>query len=294
MTVQSARNRRGIVAMVVATVVFSFMDAGLKVLSPHYPAVQVTALRSLASLPLVLVYVAWRGGFRRALRIRWGLHLCRGALGISMLSLFAVAVRRLPLSEAYSIFFVAPLMITALGAVFLKERVDRARWVAIVVGLLGVLVVLRPTGASLLTAGGLAMLGASAAYAVMAIVVRVLGRTDSTDSLVLWASVMMSVGATTLAAPIWTAVRPEHGWVLAGIAVSGFIGQVAITEAFRRSEASVVAPFEYTAMAWGVSLDWLLWHVLPDRLTLIGSAIIIASGIYLARRERVHTEVEHP
>jgi drug/metabolite transporter (DMT)-like permease len=290
----SDKNRRGIAAMLIAAAFFSVMDTGLKLLAPHYPSVQVAALRSLASLPLVLVYVGWRTGFRGMFDVRWVLHLLRGALGIGILALFAIGVRRLPLAEAYSLLFIAPMLITALSAVVLKERVERARWIAIVVGLAGVLVVLRPTGAGLVTVSGLAVLGSAACYAVTAIVVRLLGRTDSSESLVLWSIVSMSIGATAIAAPGWMAVRLEHGWILAGIAVSGFVAQIAITEAFRESEASAVAPFEYSSLAWGIAIDWLLWKVSPDRYMLIGAAIIVASGIYLVRRETTHPEAEHP
>jgi drug/metabolite transporter (DMT)-like permease len=290
----SDKNRRGIAAMLIAAAFFSVMDTGLKLLAPHYPSVQVAALRSLASLPLVLVYVGWRTGFRGMFDVRWGLHLLRGALGIGILALFAIGVRRLPLAEAYSLFFIAPMLITALSAVVLKERVERARWIAIVVGLAGVLVVLRPTGAVVVTLSGLAVLASAACYAATAIVLRLIGRTDSSESLVLWSIVSMSIGATAIAAPGWMAVRLEHGWILAGIAVSGFVAQIAITEAFRESEASAVAPFEYSSLAWGIAIDWLLWKVSPDRYMLIGAAIIVASGIYLVRREKVHPEAEHP
>jgi drug/metabolite transporter (DMT)-like permease len=289
-----AGNRRGIAAMLIATAVFSVMDTGLKLLSPHYPAVQVTALRSLVSLPLVLAYVAWRGGFRQAFAVRWPLHLVRGVLGIVIVSAFTLGVRRLPLAEAYSLFFVAPILITALSAAILKDRVEPARWLAVAVGLAGVLVVLRPTGAGVVTLGGLAVLAAAAGYAVSAIIVRILGRTDSADSLVLWPSVMMSVGATAAAVPGWVEVQSNHATVLAGIAVSGFIGQIALTEAFRESEPSAVAPFEYTAMAWGLTVDWVLWKTLPDAWTWLGAAIIIGTGIHLLRREAVHVEAEHP
>jgi drug/metabolite transporter (DMT)-like permease len=290
----SDKNRRGIAAMLIAAAFFSVMDTGLKLLAPHYPSVQVAALRSLASLPLVLVYVGWRTGFRGMFDVRWGLHLLRGALGIGILALFAIGVRRLPLAEAYSLFFIAPMLITALSAVVLKERVERARWIAIVVGLAGVLVVLRPTGAVVVTLSGLAVLASAACYAATAIVLRLIGRTDSSESLVLWSIVSMSIGATAIAAPGWTPVRLEHGGILAGIAVSGFVAQIAITEAFREGEASAVAPFEYSALAWGITIDWLLWKVWPDRYMLLGAAIIVASGIYLVRREKVHPEAEHP
>jgi drug/metabolite transporter (DMT)-like permease len=287
-------NLRGIAAMLMAAALFSLMDSGLKLLSPHYPALQVASMRALSSLPLVLAYVAWRGAFPGLLRVRWPLHLLRGALGIGMLSLFTFALRQLPLAEAYSIFFVAPLLITALSVPFLGERVEPARWLAIFVGLVGVLVVLRPSGSGLFTLGGLAVLGASLFYSISAITVRIAGRTDSSESQVFWLMTLVGVGAGLMAAPHWTAIRGEHAWILVGVAISGFLGQLAITEAFRHGEASAIAPFEYSALAWGMGLDWALWRTLPDRYTLLGGAIIIASGIYLVRRERRHLEAEHP
>ncbi len=106
--------------------------------------------------------------------------------------------------------------------------------------------------------------------------------------------VMMAIGGVALSAHQWVAIRAEDWWMLAGLAVSGFIGQLAMTEAFRMGKASSVAPFEYSALAWGMGLDWLLWRTLPDEYTLLGAAIIIASGVYLVRREAVHVESEHP
>ena len=285
---------RSVYAMLLAIAMFSLMDTVMKLLAAHYPAMQIAALRGLTSLPLVLAYVGWRGGFGSVFKVRWPLHILRGVLGIAMLSLFAFALKKLSLAEAYTIFFIAPALITALSVVFLKEVVDAARWSAIGVGLVGVIIVLRPTGAGMLTLGGLAVLGAAACYAVSAIAVRILGRTDSGDNMILWLMLMMSVGASALAAPGWLAIRASDVMLLLAMAVTGFIGQIAITEAFNKGEASKIAPLEYTALAWGVLLDWLLWQSLPDRYTLIGAAIIIASGVYLIRSEHQHASAEHP
>ncbi|SHH25119.1 DMT family transporter [Massilia sp. CF038] len=285
---------RAIYAMLIAVALFSLMDTVMKLLSARYPAMQVAALRALTSLPLVLLYVAWRGALGSMLQVRWDLQLLRGALGIAMLALFAFGIRALSLAEAYSIFFIAPALITALSVLFLKERVNAARWTAIVVGLAGVVVVLRPTGAGMLTLGGLAILGAAACYAVSAITARVLGRTDRSEHVVLWLMLLISVGASGLAAPNWVNVGMADAPLLCALAVTGFLGQLAITEAFSRGEPSSVAPLEYTALAWGVGLDWLLWQTLPDHYTLIGAAIIIGSGIYLIRHEHDHANAEHP
>jgi drug/metabolite transporter (DMT)-like permease len=290
----SRTNVRGIVAMLLAAALFGLMDTGLKLLSPHYPALQVAALRALSSLPLVLAFVAWRGAFHTLLRIRWPLHLLRGVLGIAMLSLFTFALRHLPLAETYSIFFVAPLLITLLSGPLLGERVGAARWIAIAVGLVGVLVVLRPTGTGMFTLAGGAVLLSAACYSVSAITVRIVLRTDSIESQVFWLMTMVAIGAGLMALPNWTPVRAADGWVLCGVAVTGFLGQLAITEAFRHGEASAIAPFEYSALAWGLGIDWLVWRTVPDAWMLAGASIIVASGIYLVRHEKVHAESEHP
>jgi drug/metabolite transporter (DMT)-like permease len=287
-------NLRSIQAMLAAVLMFSIMDTIMKLLAAEFPAMQVAALRSLASLPLVCLYVAWRGGFATILRVRWPLHLLRAVIGILMLALFAYGVRGLSLAEAYSIFFIGPILITALSVFVLKERVNGARWVAIAVGMAGVLVVLRPSGAGFFTLGGLSVLAAAVFYAVSAVTGRVLARSDSGEQMVFWLMLMMAIGATALAAPVWVAVEARHLPLLAGLAVSGFLAQLAITEAFSHGEASVVAPFEYTALACGVTIDWLLWKTLPDQYTLIGAAIIIGSGLYLIRHETTHVEAEHP
>src|SRR5690606_16696537 len=208
---------------------FSLMDAGLKTLSAHYPPFQVAALRGASSLPLVLAWALWTAGPRALLRVRWPLHLLRGALGISMMASFVYALRRLPLSTAYSIFFVAPLLITALSVPFLGERVGPRRWTAIAIGLLGVLVVLRPSGQGMLTLAGGAVLVAAFGYAVSAITVRVLARTDSTQAITFWLLALIALGAGALALPDWVALRGEHLWVVAGIGCAGALGQYAIT-----------------------------------------------------------------
>ncbi len=287
---QARANLRSIYAMLLAVAMFSLMDTAMKLLAEHYPAMQVAALRGLVSLPLVLPYVYLRGGFPTIFKVRWPMHVLRGALGIAMLFLFTFGLKNLSLAEAYSIFFIAPALITALSVVFLKEQVNAARWIAIGVGLVGVVVVLRPSGSGMLTLGGLAILGAAACYAVSGISARILGRTDSGEQMILWLMLMMAVGATLFALPGWVAVRASDFWLLCGLAVTGFIGQIAVTEAFSKGEASSIAPLEYTALAWGVGLDWLLWAALPDRMTIVGAGIIICSGLYLIRNERAHIE----
>ena len=272
--------------MLVAVGAFALMDAGLKTLSSRYPPLQIAALRSLGSLPLVMIWMALSGGFQGIFRARLPLHATRAALGIMMLGTFIYGVRHLPLSEAYSIFFVAPLLITAFAALILGERIEWQRWAAIVVGLGGVVVVLNPTGKGVVTLPGFALLACAAGYALSAILVRIIGRTDSTQSMVFWLLIMVGAGSATLALPNWKPVETQHWIVIAAIAVTGTLGQWAITEAFRIGEASFIAPFEYTALAWGLGLDWIIWRSIPGGRAFAGAALIIACGLDLIRRER--------
>jgi drug/metabolite transporter (DMT)-like permease len=274
------------VAMLIAVGMFSVMDTIMKLLAAHYPAMQVAALRSLVALPLVFAWVAWRGALRSVLQVNWPVHLLRAALGIAMLSLFAFGLKELSLAAAYTILFIGPILITALSVVMLKERVSPQRWIAVAIGMTGVLVALRPGGGGFLTVGAIAILATALCYAISAISARILARTDSTEHMMFWLMVLMAIGATVLAAAGWVAIDPSHALLLCGLAVSGFFGQMALNEAFARGEASRVAPLQYSALAWGVAIDWILWQTLPDRYTLVGAAIIIASGVYLLRHEK--------
>ena len=290
----SAANLRGILAMVIAVGAYSVMDAALKTISHHYPALQVASMRGLVALPLVALYVVWRKQVPSLRKVRWPLHLLRMGVGVAMMSLFVTALRSLGLAEAYTLFFIAPLLITVLSIPVLQERVRPRHWWALAGGLCGVLVALRPNQGAFLSLGALAVLGSAVCYAVSSITGRVLSRTDSTEALVFWGTSGLAVGAGVLAWPQWVMVLPSDAPMLAVIAVSGFVGQLAITEAFRHGQAAVVAPFEYTALAWGVALDGVLWHTAPDQNTLLGGAIVMACGLWVVRQERTRERVVTP
>ena len=280
-------NLRSIAFMLCTVAMFSCMDAMLKVLSGTYPPAQVTAMRGWASLPLVCLYIAWRGEFHMVFngRLRWRLHLLRAVFGIMTMVLFVAGLKTMGLAEAYTLTFVSPMVITLLAAPMLQERVLPRHWFAIFAGLVGVVVALRPNHSGFLTVGALAVLAAAVTYATGSVLGRMISRTDPAVSLVFWSTASLAVGGSLLNWGQWVAVQPEHWPVLFGIAITGFVAQVAISEAFRHGQASAVAPFEYSALAWAIALDWLFWHAVPDLYTVSGASIIIASGIYLIRRE---------
>jgi drug/metabolite transporter (DMT)-like permease len=278
---------RGIAYMISAVFVFAIMDTFLKALSVRYPPLQVGCLRCVSSLvcmsPLLLVRRGWRE--LRVSGFRW--HLLRGALGIIMLAGFVYGVRRLTLSQAYSLYLTAPLMMTALSVPIFHERVPARRWIAILVGLSGVLVILRPWqagGFSLWAAG--AVLLATVCYALSAIAVRSLSRTNSRIGLVFWYLLLVAIGSGALAARQWLPLEPQDWWYLAGLGIAGTLGQLWLTAAFSYAPPSVVGPFEYTAILWAFAIDRVVWSTSPAWTLVIGALVIVGSGIFIIEDER--------
>lgn len=288
----SHRRFVGIAYMLAGTACFALMHAAMKSMAPHYPPVQLAALRGLSSLPLIFVWLLLQRELVQVMCVRWPLQLLRGAFALLTITMAIFALKVLPLANAYSISFAAPLIVTAVAVPLLGERVDARRWAAVLLGFAGVLIVLRPTGFDMLTLGGLAMLLSAIGYAAQVLTLRVLTRTDSTLATVFWVTAFVSLGAGALAIPVWTAFDTRHVLPLALVAITGVLGQFAVTEALRRAPASVIVPFEYSALLWAVLLDVSIWGRWPDAMVLIGVVPIVASGIYLASRARARGD-EH-
>jgi drug/metabolite transporter (DMT)-like permease len=227
----------------------------------------------------------YSGGPRQLIRVRWPLHLVRGVMAVFMMVTFTFALNHLSLAKGYTIFFVAPMLITLLSIVLLGERVRRPQWIAIGVGFIGVLIAAKPDDTSFGWWGTLAMLGTAVGYAVSSVLVRLLGRTDSTQAMMFWMTAMLALGATLLALPGWVPVIIADYPILGCIAVTGAVGQWGITVAFKHAPAATVAPLEYTGLLWVTVLDIVVWSAVPSVRTLSGAALIIASGVYLLRSE---------
>jgi drug/metabolite transporter (DMT)-like permease len=283
----SQERLRGIASMIAAVFVFSIMDSLMKRLSAHYGPLQISCLRSISSWLFLLPPVAWHGTWATLRPSNPRLHLFRAVLGVGMLGSFVFAVHRLSLAQTYSLFLAAPLLMTALSVPIHGEKVTGKRWMAIVVGLSGVLVILQPWGN-----GGFSVIAASAAalatvcYSLSALTVRTMGRNNSSLSMVFWYLLLVGIATGLLAIRDW---RPVLGsdWVwLIGIGVTGALGQMWLTDAFRRAPPSVVGPFEYTAILWAFAIDWIFWSAAPSLSLVAGACIVIASGIVVIVDER--------
>src|SRR5262245_26326971 len=235
-------NLRGVLSMLAAVTAFSVLDVTMKRLVETYPAMQVTFMRGAASLPFLIGATAMFGRWRDLVPKRWPLHIVRGALAVAVLWFFVYAVSRLSLADTYTIFMSAPLLITALSVPMLGEHVGGRRWIAVLVGLVGVVIVLQPSGTGFVTLGGLAALASAVGYALNAITIRVMTRTETSVATVMWPLLLLTLISGVGSVSGWVPLHGEHWWWIAVMGLSGELGQYFITEAFRHAPLPVVAP----------------------------------------------------
>jgi drug/metabolite transporter (DMT)-like permease len=270
--------------MLMAVAVLAVLDVMLKLLTPHYSALQVSTLRGLASIPFVVVPLLVRGRLATLKVRRWNLHLVRGVLAILMMTGFTYAIRGTSLSNVYTLYMVAPLLVTALSVLVLKERVTLGGWIAVTVGLLGAVCVLRPSSQGLPLGAALAALGSAACYAINYVLARFMVGTETPESMVFWFLALLAIGCGLMAAPGWQPIARSDWALIFGLGLSGALGQFLITKAFVLAPASVIAPFDYTALLWGAMFDWLIWSTRAPIATIVGAVLIVGSGLYIMLR----------
>lgn len=261
------------------------LDLCAKELLYTYPLEQFVFLRSVAGVSIFLLLAKQFGGFRSLGTKRWQWHLLRTLLATGAMFGFFFGLSRMPLVNALTLAFTAPLMVAALSVPLLGEHVGWRRWTAVVIGFGGVLLVLRP-GAGFLTPGSLAVLFAALCYAALALTSRHLGKTESTFSLSVYvtAGPMLASGLVSLDGS-W--VLPDtKGWTLFLVAgACSVVAWVGIIGGYRRASPALLAPFEYTALIGGAIAGYLIWDEVPDRWVVAGALIIIASGLFVVYRE---------
>ncbi len=275
----------GIAGILIGMFAVSIMDALAKWLGEGYPIAELVFFRNLFALPPAL-FILWRQrGGRASLVLRWKTgHVLRAILALGATFTFFLGLRYLPLAEAISIAFAAPLLVTALSVPILGERVGPHRWAAVMAGFVGVLVMTRP-GAEAFRPEALYILAAALCYALAMLVTRRLARSDTTPAIML-SSICIAILLSGLALPFgWRTPLGVDFWLLALLGLVGGFGMYFMTQAYRYAPAAVIAPFDYTALLWGTLFGWLVWHELPGANVWLGAAIVIASGLYIVHRE---------
>jgi drug/metabolite transporter (DMT)-like permease len=277
---------RGIALILASTVFLGASDATAKYLSATLPSIEIAWIRFLV-FALVMSPAMVPGSPLFALRTpRPGFQLLRGIALLSSSLFFISGLRFLPIAEASATGFVSPLFVTALSIVFLGESVGLRRWLATAVGLIGVLIILRP-GTSAFHPAAFFPLVSALAWACTLIMTRMMSGKELAVTTMTYSSIAGVIILSALVPLIWVA----PGWrdVLLGIfiGVASTAGQWIVVLAFRYADASVLAPFSYTQLLWVSILGFLIFGEVPDIWTVTGAVFIVASGLYTAHRERV-------
>jgi drug/metabolite transporter (DMT)-like permease len=270
--------------MTAAILCFSGQDVALKWLSADYGIAQNLFFGRVLAVPFAL-YLARRSGSLAQLRTRRPLaHLLRAGCTVSDMTMFVASISLMPLADTVTIGFAAPLIMTILSVLLLKERVGPRRWAAVVVGFIGVVIVMQPSGAGYGPPSLLA-LGSAGAFAAVLILTRGLTATESVPCLMFWNSTAVAATMALAMLPDWRTPTGSDIGLFALNAATGAVGQMLITEAFRLGEASMLAPIQYTSLLWAVWLGFLVFGNAPTVTLLFGAGIIIASTLYIVERE---------
>lgn len=272
--------------MLAGTFALTLSDAGAKWLTGGYPPGQIIALRAGVMLCVLMAYVYLRPGPGVLRPQRLSGVLGRGILACASTLLYVTGLAHVPLADAIAIGFAAPIFLTAMAGPLLGESVGWRRWSAVILGFLGVLLVLRPDGGGVQFAG-LAILLASLCAASRDVYTRALSRSESSLCILFYSNlVMLAVGSLSVVFG-WRMPDLFDASVLIGVALLMGAGHFMHIEAFRLAEVSVIAPFKYSSMLWGVLFGLVFFAQLPGAHVWTGTGLIVVCGLYIAHRERI-------
>lgn len=280
----------GIGMMLLALFLLSAMDAISKHLTETLAVPQILAIRFWFFLLFAMALASSNGIARTVRSTAPGLQLLRSLVMLGQMSAFIFAVSYLPLADVGAIFAVAPLLVMVLAAVFLGEKIGPRRAAAVAFGFIGVLIIIRP-GTGVFDPISLIALGGASCWAVFQILLRVVGRRDSVETTTLFSAVVGCAAFSMVAPFVWRAPDPTTWIWLLVLGTLGAIGHYLLSTAFRHAPASTLQPFAYTMPVWAVVMGWIVFHDIPDLWTFIGGGIVIASGLYALRRERVAVQI---
>jgi drug/metabolite transporter (DMT)-like permease len=277
---------RGIALILLSTIFLGTSDVTSKYLSATLPSIEIAWIRFLVFMLIMVPAMVPRSPLYALPTSRLGLHLMRGAALLGSSLLFISGLRYLPIAEASATAFVSPLFVTALSIIFLSESVGLRRWLATAVGLIGVLVILRP-GSSAFHPAAFFPLASALCWALTLIMTRMLSGKERAITTMTYSSIAGFAILSALVPLVW--ITPTWHDIFFGVVIglTSTAGQWIVVLAFRYADASVLAPFSYTQLLWVSILGFLVFGEVPGVWTVTGAAFIVASGLYTAHRERV-------
>lgn len=276
---------RGILLMMLAVALFALLDTVVKYLGRHYPVPGLVFARYGVHLLVMLILLAPRRGLGLVRTSRPGIQIVRSLLLLGASFFFFTALKYLPLAEAAAIGFVTPFLVTAFSVPLLGEKVGIRRWSAVAAGFLGVLIIIRP-GAEAFSIGAIFPLLMALCYSVYQILTRkISAHEDAIVSLFFTALVGTLVMSLVLPFAWVTPTTLWHGTLVVATGCLGAFGHFVLIKALAHAPASVLAPFSYSQLLWVTLFGYLVFGDLPDLIAVLGMAVIIASGLYIAWRE---------
>lgn len=280
------RPQLGIALIIFAMLVFALQDGITKHLATTYSAPQILWIRFSFFVVFALLYSMRTKPLRACLTSNVPvLQIIRSLLIVAEIGFFILAVRHLPLAETHALFATFPLMATAIAALFLKEPVGIRRWSAIVVGLLGVIIILRP-GAAVIAPAALIALLCAFMFAGYQVITRLVSKYDDSETSVTYMAVVGLIAMTALGPFFWKTPDAE-GWKwLLLLALTAALGHFLLIKALEFAPASLLQPFNFTLLVFASTVGYFAFGDVPDMWTVLGAIVIVGSGIYTVHRER--------
>ena len=278
---------RGMANMLASASTISCINGFVVHLSHSMHVFEIAFLRQVFGF-IFMSAMFLRGGFRPLITRRFGLHVIRSVLNVIAMLAFFYGLTLEPLAKVVSLSLTAPLFATLGAVILLREKMTRHRWIALLVGLAGALIILRP-GFQAISLGALMVLLSNAVWSVALVVIKVLSRTDSSVTIALYATVLQIPVALIFALFFWTTPSLEQLAILAIIGIGGTVAQICLGEAFRYADATLVLPIDFTKLFWASLIGYLFFDQVPEFWIWPGAFIVFLAVFYNAYMERAST-----
>ncbi|MCJ8307979.1 MAG: DMT family transporter [Rhizobiaceae bacterium] len=275
---------RGIVLMCISTIAFSIMHGLVRYVSADMHPFQVAFFRNVFGLVFLLPLIV-RSNFVIFQSKKIGLHAVRGVINVIAMLMFFTALSISPLAKVTALSFTAPIFMAVLSFFILAERFRLHRWLAVVTGFVGMLIILRP-GIVVIDTGALLVIGSASLWAVTMILIKILSRTESSVSIAGWMGIFLGLFSIGPALWVWqTPTLVDIGWLLL-IGLFGSMAQVSLAQSLKETDPTAIMPFDFLKLIWTALIGIWFFAEVPDIFTWIGAAVIFSSGLYIAHRER--------
>ena len=275
---------RGIVLMCLSTVAFSIMHGLVRFVSEVLPPFQIAFFRNIFGLAFLLPLLM-RSRFSILRTKRIGLHALRGIINIIAMLMFFTALSISPIAKVTALSFTAPIFMAILAVFVLRERFRIYRWLAILFGFIGMLIILRP-GLVAIDTGALLVTASAGLWAIALLLIKILSRTEASLTIVAYIGIFLGVFSIFPALWVWQPFGMQTLFWLALIGLFGTIAQMSLSQSLKETDPTALMPFDFLKLVWTALIGAWFFSEIPDVYTLIGAAVIFASGFFIALREQ--------